>query len=195
MKYILKYFLLFVLVSCFSNETELEARNWEKKPLINKRNTFYKPIAQTHSKIKKNTRGKPSNCEMLVDSLLNQCDLCEKSYVKFLNIKSTYCETELYNMLLDKSIERYRKTFNALEYEKLECIVKYTDGALSEYAGLVLKNLFLEYPKKLSDNIVQYEIDNDTSFVKSVIIMEATYFSENVALNKSINRFLYRNIE
>ena len=41
----------------------------------------------------------------------------------------------------------------------------------------------------------EYEIDNDTSFVKSLIIMEATNFSENVALNKSIKQFLFRNIE
>ena len=44
MKYILKSFLLFVLVSCFSNETELEARNWEKKPLTKKEILFMEEL-------------------------------------------------------------------------------------------------------------------------------------------------------
>lgn len=44
MKYILISFLLLPLVSCFSNQTELEARNWKKKPLTKKEIQFIEEL-------------------------------------------------------------------------------------------------------------------------------------------------------
>jgi hypothetical protein len=156
----------------------------------NKLNIHKNLNSHARIKYKKNLTDQLNVCYKIVDSLIEKEDLCKKSLVPYLNAKSTQCGIELYNLLLNKCVDRYKKSNNSIDYEKLECLLKYSDGALSDYAGMVLMDLFLKKPVEITDKIFQYEIDNDTSFVRSVILIEATNSVDNNSMKKIIQQII-----
>lgn len=134
-----------------------------------------------------NTKVEVMGCQAFIDSLRSTSIGCKELWSKTIKY-SFVAKEDCPLVLLDTIVKVYASEGKYSDYKTLECFASFSDGYITEmfveHVGYLAINNF----SSLSDDMLKYESDSDTSYIKDLFFTKYNYFDDPKIAIELVNK-------